>query len=155
MGDPTPFSVMAKPAGPACNLACEYCFYREKASLFPGAGVARMSDGVLESFVRQYLESQPPGEVSFAWQGGEPTLLGLEFFRRAVALQARYAGGRRVANALQTNGVLIDDRWAEFLAEHRFLVGVSIDGPPGLNDRFRRDPRARRRPTASSARSRR
>ena len=99
-----------------------------------------MSDAVLESFVRQYLESQPPGEVSFAWQGGEPTLLGLEFFRRAVELQARYAGGRRVTNALQTNGVLIDDRWAEFLAEHRFLVGVSIDGPPELNDRFRRDP---------------
>ena len=101
MGEPanlteraTRFSVMAKPAGPACNLACEYCFYREKESLFPGAGATRMSDGVLESFVRQYLESQPPGEVSFAWQGGEPTLLGLEFFRRAVELQARYAGGR-------------------------------------------------------------
>jgi uncharacterized protein len=137
--NPTPFTVMAKPAGPACNLACAYCFYREKAALFPAGAATRMSDEVLESFVRQYVESQPRGEVSFAWQGGEPTLLGLDFFRRVVELQARYAEGRRATNALQTNGVLIDDRWAEFLAEHRFLVGVSIDGPPDLHDRFRRD----------------
>ena len=131
---------MAKPAGPACNLACEYCFYREKSSLFPAGAATRMSPEVLESFVRQYIESQPRGEVTFAWQGGEPTLLGLDFFRRVVELQARYAEGRRVKNALQTNGVLIDERWAAFLAEHAFLVGVSIDGPPQLNDRFRRDP---------------
>ncbi len=136
----TPFTVMAKPAGPACNLACAYCFYREKSSLFPSGAATLMGPEVLESFVRQYLECRPRGEVCFAWQGGEPTLAGLEFYRRAVELQARYAGGRRVTNALQTNGVLIDDRWAEFLAEHRFLVGVSIDGPPQLHDRFRRDP---------------
>jgi uncharacterized protein len=135
-----PFTVMAKPAGPACNLACAYCFYREKAALFPAGEATRMSGEVLESYIRQYLESRPRGEVPFAWQGGEPTLLGLEFFRTVVALQARHAGGRRVTNALQTNGVLLDDRWAEFLAENRFLVGVSIDGPPELHDRYRRDP---------------
>jgi uncharacterized protein len=131
---------MAKPAGPACNLACAYCFYREKSALFPRGAATRMSPGTLETFVRQYLESQPRGEVTFAWQGGEPTLLGREFFRRAVELQARFAGGRRVRNALQTNGLLIDEPWAEFLAENGFLVGVSIDGPPELHDRFRRDP---------------
>ncbi|MCX7030283.1 MAG: anaerobic sulfatase maturase, partial [Spirochaetes bacterium] len=114
--------------------------YREKSSLFPAGAATRMSPEVLESFVRQYLESQPRGEVSFAWQGGEPTLLGLDFFRRAVELQTRFADGRTVRNALQTNGLLIDDRWAAFLAENGFLVGVSIDGPPALHDRFRRDP---------------
>ena len=134
------FSVMAKPAGPACNLACGYCFYRGKASLFPGTASTRMSPEVLESYIRQYCESRPRGEVPFAWQGGEPTLMGLDFFRQVLALQERYAGGRRVTNALQTNGVLLDDRWAEFLAEHRFLVGVSVDGPPELHDRNRRDP---------------
>jgi uncharacterized protein len=140
MGESTPFTVMAKPAGPSCNLACEYCFYREKSSLFPAGAATRMSPEVLESFVRQYIGSQPRGEVTFTWQGGEPTLLGLDFFQRVVALQARCAEGRRVKNALQTNGVLLDDRWAAFLAEQAFLVGVSIDGPPQLNDRFRHDP---------------
>jgi uncharacterized protein len=137
-----PFTVMAKPAGPACNLACEYCFYREKSALYPGMPT-RMSAETLETFTRQYLESQPRGELTFAWQGGEPTLLGLEFFRAAVELQRRYADGRRVRNALQTNGVLIDGQWAEFLAANDFLVGVSIDGPPELHDRFRRDPAGR------------
>lgn len=139
MAASTPFTLMAKPAGPACNLSCAYCFYLEKASLFPPGAATRMGPEVLESCVRQYLESQPRGEVSFAWQGGEPMLLGMEFFRRALELQARYADGRRVRNALQTNGVLVDDRWAEFLAANRFLVGVSIDGPPELHDRLRRD----------------
>jgi serine-type anaerobic sulfatase-maturating enzyme len=137
--------VMAKPAGPACNLECAYCFYREKSALFPG-GATRMSRETLDAFTRQYLESQPQGELTFAWQGGEPTLLGLEFFRAAVELQARYADGRRVRNALQTNGLLIDEQWAEFLAANGFLVGVSVDGPPGLHDQFRRDPAGR--PTA-------
>jgi uncharacterized protein len=135
-----PFTVMAKPAGPSCNLACAYCFYREKAALFPAGAAMRMGPEVLESFTRQYCESRAGAEVAFAWQGGEPTLMGLDFFRRAVDLQKRYAGGRRVTNALQTNGVLLDDEWAAFLAEHRFLVGVSVDGTPGLHDRHRRDP---------------
>jgi uncharacterized protein len=135
-----PFTVMAKPAGPSCNLACGYCFYREKSALFGAGASMRMGPDVLESFIRQYCGSQAGRQISFAWQGGEPTLMGLDFFRRAVGLQALYAHGRRVTNALQTNGVLLDDEWAAFLAEHRFLVGVSVDGPAGLHDRGRRDP---------------
>jgi uncharacterized protein len=140
------FFVMAKPPGPACNLACEYCFYREKSSLFPEGPATRMSEQVLESFIRQYIESQPTAEVTFAWQGGEPALLGLDFFRKTIELQARYADGRSIRNALQTNGLLLDDRWADFFAEHHFLVGVGIDGPKELHDIFRRDSAAR--PTA-------
>lgn len=134
-----PFHVMAKPSGPICNLDCTYCFYLEKERLYPGTTSWVMPDDVLESFVRQYIEAQPGPLVSFAWQGGEPTLAGVEFFERVVALQQRYAGRRRIDNAFQTNGVLLDDRWGTFLARHRFLVGLSIDGPPALHDRYRRD----------------
>lgn len=137
---PAAFQVMAKPIGPACNLACRYCFYREKAALYPDAATWRMSGEVLEAFTRQYIGSQGVPEVNFAWQGGEPTLLGVGFFRRAVELQRRYAGGKTVHNAFQTNGMLLDDEWCSFLAENRFLVGLSIDGTPELNDRWRRDP---------------
>jgi uncharacterized protein len=137
-----PFHVLAKPSGPLCNLACDYCFYLEKRGLFPDAPRPRMGDEVLEAFTRSYIESQPAGtpEVQFAWQGGEPTLLGLDFFRRAVALQRRHARpGMRVTNALQTNAVLLDEDWARFLGDHDFLVGVSLDGPEDLHDRWRRD----------------
>jgi uncharacterized protein len=139
-----PFHVLCKPIGPLCNLACDYCFYLHKEELFPetkGAGF-RMSDETLEEFTRQYLECQPDNapEVNFAWQGGEPTLMGIDFYRRALALQAKYRRpGQRVTNALQTNGTLIDDEWAVFLKEHDFLVGISVDGPEELHDRFRRD----------------
>ncbi len=136
---PRYFHVMAKPAGPRCNLACQYCFYLEKERLFPGAPLAAMSDEVMESHIRQYIESQDSPEVTFAWQGGEPTLMGLDFFRRAAALQRQYAGGKRVTNTFQTNGVLIDDAWAEFFAEQGVLVGLSIDGPAELHDARRRD----------------
>ena len=136
---PRSFSVIVKPTGAACNLSCEYCYYREKDALYPPTASRRMSDAVLESFTRQYIESQPQGEVVFSWQGGEPTLLGVQFFRRAVEIQKRYADGQPVANTLQTNGVLLDEEWCSFLAENRFLVGVSVDGPPDLHDRFRRD----------------
>lgn len=135
-----PFHVMTKPSGPLCNLDCHYCFYLEKERLYPGTADWGMSDAVLEAFVRQHIDAhagQPA--VAFAWQGGEPTLRGVDFFERVVALQARYANGMRVENALQTNGVLIDDRWAAFLAEQDFLVGLSIDGPEPLHDRYRRD----------------
>jgi uncharacterized protein len=98
-----------------------------------------MSDGTLDTFVRQYIAAQPGGRVVFAWQGGEPTLLGVDFYRRAIELQRRYARGRVVENTLQTNGTLLDDEWGEFLKEHGFLVGISIDGPPPLHDRYRRD----------------
>jgi len=135
----SPFHIMTKPIGPICNLDCKYCFYLEKEKLYPGTKKWEMSGEVLERYVREYVAAQPGDEVHFAWQGGEPTLLGLEFFRRVVELQRKFAGGKRIANALQTNGVLIDDAWGEFLAEHGFLVGVSIDGPRELHDCYRID----------------
>ncbi len=134
-----PFHVMVKPIGPVCNLACRYCFYLEKENLFPGGEHWRMSGEVLEEFIRQYIEAQPVETVSFAWQGGEPTLLGVDFFRNVVALQKKYAQGRPVENAFQTNGVLLDDEWGEFLRENAFLIGLSLDGPRNLHDEFRVD----------------
>ena len=139
---PEPFHLLAKPVGPICNLDCAYCFYLAKERLYPhtaGRAAWVMPDDVLETFIRDYIAAQPAGTVSFTWQGGEPTLLGLDFFRRVVALQARHAGGRTIENALQTNGVLLDDAWGAFLREHAFLVGVSIDGPRDLHDRYRVD----------------
>jgi len=133
------FHVLAKPVGPICNLDCKYCFYLEKEQLYPDERKWRMSDEALESFIRQYIESQPGTQISFAWQGGEPTLLGAGFFRKVVALQKRHAGGKKISNALQTNGVLLDDEWCEFLAANRFLVGLSIDGPRELHDLYRVD----------------
>ena len=135
-----PFHVTVKPYGARCNLDCTYCFYREKASsLYPQTAVPRMSEETLEVFVRDYLASQPGEEVIFSWQGGEPTLLGVEFFRRAVRLQQHYAAGRKVTNTLQTNGTLLDADWGKFLAEERFLVGISLDGPCELHDAYRVD----------------
>jgi uncharacterized protein len=133
------FHVMAKPTGPICNLDCRYCFYLEKERLYGGTSAWAMTDEVLESFVRDYIAAQDVPVVTFAWQGGEPTLLGLDFFRRVVALQRRYADGRRVENSFQTNGILVDDQWAAFFAEHEFLVGLSIDGPRELHDWYRVD----------------
>lgn len=133
-----PFHVMTKPAGSACNLACTYCFYLEKAQLYPGSR-SRMTPELLEHYIRDYIVAQPGNAVSFAWQGGEPTLLGVDYYRTVVALQQRHAGGKTIHNALQTNGVLLDDAWGRFLAEHRFLVGISIDGPRHLHDAYRVD----------------
>lgn len=130
---------MIKPVGPICNLDCQYCFYLEKEKLFPASENFRMSDEVLEEFIRQYIESQTSPVITFAWQGGEPTLLGIEFFRKAVVLQQRYANGKRIENALQTNGILLNDEWGEFLAANQFLVGLSVDGPRELHDRYRLD----------------
>ena len=135
----SPFHIMTKPIGPICNLDCKYCFYLEKEKLYPGTKTWQMSAEVLEQYVRDYIAGQPGNEVHFAWQGGEPTLLGVEFFRTVVELQRRFADGKSIANALQTNGVLIDDEWGEFLAEHSFLVGVSIDGPRELHNCYRVD----------------
>jgi len=131
------FHVLSKPTGSVCNLDCHYCFYLEKEKLYPGRSNWIMSDAVLENYIRQYIQAQRAPSVSFAWQGGEPTLLGVSFFRKAVALQRRYAAGKQIHNAFQTNGVLLDDAWGEFLAENEFLVGVSIDGPRELHDRHR------------------
>lgn len=132
------FHVMAKPAGAACNLDCAYCFYLNKQHLPGGPGAGHMSDEVLERFIGDYIASVTSGEVVFSWQGGEPTLLGLGFFEKVVRLQQKHAkSGQQVANNLQTNGLLLDENWAHFLKEHRFLVGISLDGPSELHDRLR------------------
>jgi len=130
---------MVKPHGPICNLDCSYCYYLEKEKLFPPGQDFRMSPEVLEAFIRQYLSSQNTAEVVFAWQGGEPTLLGLDFFREAVQIQTKLGGGRRISNAIQTNGTRLDDAWCSFFSEHGFLVGLSIDGPRHLHDAYRVD----------------
>lgn len=133
------FHILSKPTGPICNLDCSYCFYLEKEGLYDSKERWAMSQPVLESYIRQYIEAQPNDTVNFAWQGGEPTLLGVDFFRNAFALQQKYANGKTVHNALQTNGVLLDDAWGEMLAEHKVLVGLSIDGPRPLHDAYRVD----------------
>lgn len=133
-----PVYVMAKPAGSLCNLACRYCYYTEKRNLYSGHARHVMSDELLERFVRQYLEMQTTPEVLFTWHGGEPLMRPLAFYRRALELQRKYAAGRRIDNAIQTNGTLITDEWARFFRENNFLVGVSIDGPQEFHDAYRR-----------------
>ncbi len=138
--EPASCHVMAKPSGSVCNIDCTYCFYLEKEKLYPDARKSwRMSDETLEQYVKQYIEAQDVPVVNFAWQGGEPTLMGLDFFRRAVELQQRYADGKAITNAFQTNGILLDDEWGAFLHEQKFLVGLSIDGPREFHDRYRVD----------------
>jgi uncharacterized protein len=136
------FHVLAKPIGPICNLACKYCFYLEKETLYPGKPAASdwiLQDDVLEEYIRQYIASKTAPAVSFGWQGGEPTLLGVDYFRKVLSLQQKHANGRKIENTLQTNGILLDDRWCDFLATNRFLVGLSLDGPRHLHDRYRLD----------------
>lgn len=133
-----PLYVMAKPVGAACNLACDYCYYLEKAHLFRGRAERReMADDMLDDFVRQYLQSQTSPYALFTWHGGEPLLRPLSFYRRAVELQRFYGRGMHIDNALQTNGTLLTDEWCRFLADNNWLVGVSIDGPRPVHDRFR------------------
>jgi uncharacterized protein len=132
------FHVMVKPAGSACNLDCTYCFYLGKQNLPGGPGGGQMDDEVLERLVRDYISSVTADEVVFSWQGGEPTLRGLAFFHKVVALQQKHRkAGQRIENDLQTNGTLLDEDWARFLKEHRFLVGLSIDGPRDVHDPMR------------------
>ena len=133
------FHIMTKPIGPICNLDCKYCFYLEKENLYPGTNRWAMPPETLETYIRQYIAAQPMQDVHFAWQGGEPTLLGVDFFRTIVALQQKYADGKTIHNALQTNGTLLDDAWCAFFAENKFLVGLSIDGPRELHDFYRVD----------------
>ncbi|MDM4765057.1 anaerobic sulfatase maturase [Pelomonas sp. SE-A7] len=135
--------LMAKPVGAHCNLDCGYCFYLEKEGYYPPRQSHRMSDEVLQAYVSRYIASQRGPEVEFTWQGGEPLLMGLEFFERAVALQKQLAGGKRISNTLQTNGVLLDAAWCEFLAREKFLVGLSVDGPQPLHDAARPDKQGR------------
>ena len=130
---------MAKPIGPICNLDCRYCYYLKKEALYPRGENFRMSPEVLETYIRDYLALQEGHELSMTWQGGEPTLLGLEFFEQVVALQQKYAGGRKVANAIQTNGTRLTPEWCRFFKANDFLVGLSIDGPRKLHDTYRVD----------------
>ena len=129
-GAPLAFHVMAKPTGAVCNLDCEYCFFLSKEMLYPGSRF-RMAADLQETYLRQLLEAHARApEVVVAWQGGEPTMMGLEFFRRAIDLQREYARpGQRILNTIQTNGTLLTDEWGEFLKQNEFLVGISIDGP--------------------------
>ncbi|MFH1007628.1 MAG: anaerobic sulfatase maturase [Candidatus Latescibacterota bacterium] len=130
---------MVKPRGPLCNLDCAYCYYLSKERLYPGSPF-RMSDSVLEAFTRQYIEAQSVPEVTFAWQGGEPTLMGVDFYAGALALQKKYGRpGMRISNTLQTNGTLLDDTWCRFFRENDFLIGISLDGPRAVHDAYRVD----------------
>jgi len=129
-------SVLIKPAGPDCNLACRYCFYLKKGDMFGPSKTHRMSLEILEEVVRQVM-TQGPAQVSFGWQGGEPTLMGLPFFEKVVEFQQKYGRGQTVGNALQTNGLLLDQQWARFLKTYNFLVGISLDGPEEVHDRYR------------------
>jgi len=134
--------VMSKPIGPICNLDCEYCYYLHKEELYPSGESWRMPTETLETYIQQYIEAQPDtvNEITFAWQGGEPTLLGVDFFRKIVELQKKYQPvGRQIVNSLQTNGVLLNDEWCSFFREHNWLIGLSIDGPAELHDRYRYD----------------
>jgi serine-type anaerobic sulfatase-maturating enzyme len=132
------YHAMVKPIGPICNLDCTYCYYLHKQDLLGSNNKFRISNEILETHIRQYIEGQDRSEVVFSWQGGEPTLLGLEFFQKVVELEQKYKKpNQRIENDLQTNGTLLNEDWGAFLKKHGFLVGLSIDGPKELHDSFR------------------
>ena len=132
-----PLYVMLKPAGAHCNLACKYCYYLEKNKLYPTAQRHLMSDEMLEQFTREYIEAQTMNQVLFTWHGGEPLLRSIDFYRKALSLQQKYAGGRHIDNVIQTNGTLLTDEWCEFFAQNHWLVGISIDGLQPDHDHYR------------------
>ena len=133
---PKAFHIMAKPSGSACNLNCDYCFFLKKGNLYPGSNF-RMSDEVHEAYIRQLFEAHQVPQVTVAWQGGEPTLMGLDFFRRSLELQQKYAKpGTRIENTFQTNGILLNDDWCRFFHENNFLIGLSVDGPNPSSEAF-------------------
>ena len=133
------FQIMTKPRGAICNLDCAYCYFLSKEKLYPNS-TFRMSDNLLQAYTRQYIEAQHAPYVTFAWQGGEPTLMGIEFFRKAVAYQQQFRpAGMQIANALQTNGVTLHDAWCEFFKANDFLIGISLDGTRELHDAYRLD----------------
>ena len=136
---PQGIHVVAKPIGPACNLHCEYCFYLEKQALFGPSEQYRMSDEILSAFITNYITFQPTPIVEFVWQGGEPTLLGVDFYKRVVELQKPYTKQKTIKNSLQTNGTMLTENWCRFLKQHDFMVGISIDGPKDVHDRYRCD----------------
>ena len=131
-------SVLVKPSGPDCNMGCSYCFYLEKEALFPETTTHRMSPELQEEMIRQVMQ-QSGDAVSIAWQGGEPALMGLDFYKRAIALELKYGHGQSVGNGFQTNGLLLDMEWARFFKQYDWLIGLSLDGPEHIHDRYRRD----------------
>lgn len=135
---PTAFSAMIKPAGSVCNLGCRYCYYLDKASLYENRQ-SIMDDELLETTIKQYIQANDIPQIMFVWHGGEPLIAGLDFYKKAVDLQRQYANGKQIENVLQTNGMLIDEAWCRFFAEHRFLIGISIDGPASVHDAYRRN----------------
>ena len=135
--------VLAKPIGPVCDINCDYCFYLEKRALFGSTEHYRMPDEVLAAYIQQYVESQPTPVVEFVWHGGEPTLLGVDFFRKVVELQEPYRDKKQIRNNLQTNGLHLDDEWCEFFRANDFFIGLSLDGPEDIHNRYRKDRRGR------------
>ena len=136
---PPAFHIMLKPRGAICNLGCQYCYFLSKEKLYPHSDF-RMDEPLLEDFTRQYIRAQQASEVTFAWQGGEPTLVGLPFYEKAVSFQKKYTQpGQKISNALQTNGVTLTDEWCRFFKQNNFLIGLSIDGPQPLHDAYRLD----------------
>ncbi|MCC7161995.1 MAG: anaerobic sulfatase maturase [Anaerolineae bacterium] len=136
---PASFHVLAKPTGATCNLDCKYCFFLSKEMLYPGSRF-RMADDLLEQYIKQVIEGQRVPEIVVAWQGGEPTMMGLDFFERSIAYEKKYLPpGKTILNTIQTNGTLLDDEWCEFFRAHNFLVGLSLDGPRAMHDAYRVD----------------
>ena len=135
-----PLYVMLKPAGAHCNLACKYCYYLEKNNLYQNSHRHLMSDEMLEQFTREYIEAQTMPQVLFTWHGGEPLMRSIDFYKKALALQKKYANGKQIDNVIQTNGTLLTDEWCEFFAQNHWLVGISIDGPQEYHDHYRVTP---------------
>ena len=132
------FQILAKPTGSICNLSCQYCYYLDKERLYPKGETFRMSNEVLESYIPQHIEASPGEAINFSWHGGEPTILGLDYFRNTLKLQRKHrAGNRRIVNGIQTNGTLLDEEWCRFFAEEGFYVGLSLDGPREIHDKHR------------------
>lgn len=136
-----PFSITAKPVGAACNLRCSYCYYLEKEKFYKKGTVHLMDEKTLESFIKDYIESQPTQHVEFNWHGGETLLRPLSFYEKVITFQKKYGEGREIANTIQTNGTLLNNQWCQFFKEYNWLVGLSIDGPQFLHDQYRRDKR--------------
>ena len=130
------FSTIVKPVGKRCNLNCSYCYYRDKSSHAKGSEI--MNAQILEEYIRQYIQGQDSDSITFCWHGGEPTVAGLDYFRKAVELQKKYSEGKEIINTFQTNGTSINPEWCKFFNENKMLVGLSIDGPPYIHDRNRK-----------------
>ena len=136
---PVVFNIMAKPFGPVCNLDCSYCYYLEKEKMYDGSDRFRMNEPILEKFIDEYIASQNVPVIQFVWHGGEPTMLGMDYYKKALELQTKYSRGRSIENILQTNGTLLNDDWCRFFRDNHFLIGISIDGPEHIHDRYRKN----------------